>query len=164
MDGIGLLQTAERIAAENNDVVDSLQNGDEPDLLAALAGQVREAAVGSPGIARMAVIDSDLLPLDGATVAFGRRVLARWSRTMHDFLCKSGGEDEDLRQRLMSALTGRDGGAAALLAATMVVAFGASPSVAALVAALLMKLVIAPAKDELCQSWAASLKLGNAMP
>jgi len=62
-----------------------------------------------------------------------------------------------LRHRLMSALTGREGGAPALLAGTLVAAFGLSPAVAALVAALLMKLVIAPAKDELCQSWAAAL-------
>ena len=81
---------------------------------------------------------------------------------MHDFLCTSGGEEQDLRRRLMSALTGRDGGAPALLAGTLVAAFGVSPAVAALVAALLMKLVIAPAKDELCQSWAASLDSAGA--
>jgi hypothetical protein len=152
-----LLQAAERIAAQNQAVVVSLQNSTEPDLFAALAQRVQEATQGSSGIARMTAIDLDRLPRDSATVALGRRILARWSRATYDFLCKSGGSDDDLRHRLMSALTGREGGAPALLAGTLVAAFGLSPAVAALVAALLMKLVIAPAKDELCQSWAAAL-------
>jgi hypothetical protein len=105
----------------------------------------------------MQPIDRDGLPRDSAAIAVGRRILARWSRTMHDFLCKSGGDEEDLRERLFNAITGRDGGATALLAGTLVAAFGASPGVAAIVAALLMKLVIAPAQDELCQAWAAAL-------
>jgi hypothetical protein len=154
----GVLQAAERIATQNQGVVASLQNSREADLLAALAQRVQDAAEGSPGIARMTAIDPDRLPRDSATIALGRRIVARWSRTMHEFLCGGGGEEEeDLRRRLMAALTGRDGGAPALLAGTLVAAFGASPAVAALVAALLMKLVIAPAKDELCRSWAASL-------
>jgi hypothetical protein len=152
-----LIQTAERIATENDKVVAALQRCSEPDLLAALAQRVQEATSGSVTIARMAPIDPDRLPRDSATLAIGRRILLRWSRVTHDFLCTSGGEDEDLRKRLMSALTGRDGGATALLAGSLVAAFGASPAVAAIVAALLMKLVVAPAKDELCQSWATSL-------
>jgi hypothetical protein len=158
MADVGLLQVAERVAANNQGVIASLQNSKEPDLLAALAQRVQDTADGSAGIARMAAIDLDRLPRDSATIAVGRRILARWSRTMHDFLCTSGGDEEDLRQRLMKAITGRDGGATALLAGTLVAAFGASPAVAALVAALLMKLVIAPATDELCSSWAASLE------
>jgi hypothetical protein len=152
-----LIQTAERIATENNTVVAALQRSSEPDLLAALAQRVQEATSGSVSIARMTPIDPDRLPRDSATLALGRRIFLRWSRATHDFLCNSGGADEDLRKRLLSAITGRDGGATALLAGTLVVTFGASPAVAAIVAALLMKLVVAPAKDELCQSWATSL-------
>jgi hypothetical protein len=162
MTDTGLLEAAKRIAAQHQDVIVSLQNNREPDLLAALAQSVQEAADGSGRIIRIEPIDVDRLPRDSVSVALGRRILARWSRTMHDFLCKSGGEEEDLRERLMSALTNRDGGAVALLAGALVAAFGVSPAVAALVAALLMKLVIGPAKDELCQSWAASLASAGA--
>jgi hypothetical protein len=157
MADIDLIQAAERIATENSTAVAALQQSSEPDLLAALAQRVQEATSGSVTIARMTPIDPDRLPRDSATLAIGRRIFQRWSRATHDFLCNSGGADEDLRERLISAITGRDGGATALLAGALVVAFGASPAVAAIVAALLMKLVVAPAKDELCASWAASL-------
>lgn len=157
-----LLLTAERIATQNDAVIASLQNGEEPDLLAALAQSVGATADGSSNVSRMAAIDPDRLPRDDAMIALGRRILARWSRAMHDFLCVSGGEEEDLRRRLMTALTGRDGGAPALLAGTLIAAFGVSPAVAAIVAVLLMKLVIAPAKDEVCKSWATSLGTASA--
>lgn len=158
MADIGLLQTAESIAAQNQHVIDALQNNREPDLLSALAVQVQGAAAGSASIARMTTIDTDRLPRDAQTMALGKRILGRWSVTMHDFVCKSGGEEEDLRTRLLSALAGRNGTGPALLAGTLVAAFGVSPAAAALIATLLVKLVIAPATDELCRSWANSLE------
>jgi hypothetical protein len=152
-----LLRAAERIAAENRSVIAAFENTSDPDLLAALAQRVGEASDGSTEIARMSVIDPDLLPRDNVTKALGKRILDRWSRTMHDFLCNSDEEDQDLRKRLLGAFTGKDGSATALLAGTMVAAFGASPAVAAVVAALLTRLVIAPARDEVCETWAKSL-------
>jgi hypothetical protein len=152
-----LLPNAEHIAAANEEIVTLLQRSDEPDLLAALALRVRETAAGSVEVTRMSVIELDQLPRDASTIALGRRILARWSHAMHDFLCKSDGDDDDLRSQLMGVITGGSGGAAALMAGTLVAAFGASPAVAAIVAALLMKTIVVPAKDEICAYWAASL-------
>jgi hypothetical protein len=38
-----------------------------------------------------------------------------------------------------------------------VAVFGVSPAVAAVIAALLIKIVVAPAADEICQCWAKTL-------
>lgn len=163
MTHVSMLVKVEEFAGANAAIAESLRHNREPDLLAALAQTATRSAEGSPAIARMTAIDLDSLPRDSETVELGRRILARWSRSLHQFMCTSDDkEDEELRTRVWNAITGKDGGATALLAGTLVAAFGASPALAALVAALLMKFMISPARDEICSAWKASLGPGGA--
>lgn len=98
--------------------------------------------------------EDDALRTSEAT-EIGRRIFMRWSKTLHAFVCAPQNEDADLRSQLVSAIVGKGGGAAALVAGTLVASFGLSPAVSALVAALLLKLIVAPAADELCATWQA---------
>jgi hypothetical protein len=75
---------------------------------------------------------------------------------LHQFCCVPDKEELDVRAKLLAGLTGKEGGAA-VIAGMLVATFGASPAVAAIVAALLLKIVVAPALDEVCQAWRKSL-------
>jgi len=85
----------------------------------------------------------------------GQRIFMRWSVALHGFVCAPGGEDERLRESIVAAIIGKSGGATALVAGALVSAFGISPILAALVAALLIKVIVAPAGQELCGTWSA---------
>lgn len=89
----------------------------------------------------------------GEAAAVGRRIFMRWSRTLHAFVCAPGPEDAELRAKLVHAIVGKGGGATAIVAGTLVASFGLSPAVAALLSALMLKLIVAPAAEELCASW-----------
>jgi precorrin-3B methylase len=76
---------------------------------------------------------------------------------MHAFLCDPGAEDRQLRDRMLNAILAKDGGGVAVVAGGLVAAFGMSPAVAAIVAALAVKLIVAPAAKELCKTWGDAL-------
>ncbi len=155
-----LVQSVESVAQQSADAIASFSGLSEADLFAALAQRMGQVVQGSSAIADIsAPVDVDDLLRDTISQGVGRRVFKRWSLALHNFLCGSGNEDQALRARLMSALTGKEGGAVALIAGTLVAAFGASPAIAALVATLVMRVVIAPAAEEICETWAKSLDL-----
>jgi len=87
----------------------------------------------------------------------GKRIYSRWSRTLHDFLCAPSTEDKDLTDKVWAALA-KQGGAVAALSAVLVSAFGLAPATAAIVAALVMKLVVTPAGNEVCKFWSEKLE------
>jgi hypothetical protein len=129
----------------------------ENDLFATLAQRTEAVALGvQSALAFDAPFSADDLRRDSATIALGRRIFRRWSRALHQFACSTGEEDKSARDRLWSALIGKEGGAA-VIAGILVASFGASAAVAAVVAALLVKIVIQPATEELCESWGRSL-------
>jgi len=84
--------------------------------------------------------------------AFGKRLLLRWSRALHDFVCTNADEDRDLKDKIRNALTA-GAGSTAVLAAGITTAFGLAPAVAAIIAALLVRLIVAPAHEEVCSTW-----------
>ena len=57
----------------------------------------------------------------------------------------------------MSAIVGKDTGATALIAAFLLTSFGLPDTIAAVIAALLIKLIVAPATDEICKAWGETL-------
>ena len=93
---------------------------------------------------------------EGDIRALGNRIFLRWAQAAHDFACAPNADDKGLADKLKFALTGQAGGVA-MIAGVIVGAFGISPVTAALIAALLVKLIIAPTADEVCKTWAAAL-------
>jgi hypothetical protein len=59
---------------------------------------------------------------------------------------------------MLNAIFSKHGGGVALLAGGLVAVFGLSPAIAAVVAALLVKIIIAPTANEICSTWGATLK------
>jgi hypothetical protein len=88
----------------------------------------------------------------------GQQIFRRWSRVLHEFVCKPSKDDAELRDRVLGAIVGKDGGGVAVVAAVLAGVFGVSPGLSALIAALLIKLIVAPAADEVCEAWNDNLK------
>jgi hypothetical protein len=128
----------------------------EPDVLYALLA-ARVLATGGTDDQVRSAFDTDDLLRSETSVSLGRRIFARWSLAMHAFLCDPGAEDRQLRDRMLNAILAKDGGGVAVVAGGLVAAFGMSPAVAAIVAALAVKLIVAPAAKELCKTWGDAL-------
>jgi hypothetical protein len=62
-----------------------------------------------------------------------------------------------MQQALMKALTSKETGAVGVIAGSLVALFGMAPSAAAIVAALLVKLIVVPAAEVLCEQWEVSI-------
>lgn len=153
-----LLRSVEGAAGRASKITASLEKMTDSDLFAALGQRLSDS--GNSG--RVASLDKsvqvDDLVRGSAMEELGRRVFRRWNLALHEFVCKSQGEDQDLRQRILHALSGKDGGAVALIAGILVAAFGASPAIAAIVATLLVRLFLNPTKDAVCEYWSEQLK------
>jgi hypothetical protein len=138
--------------------LDNLAGKRSADLYAALAFRVSQASSESSEIARFdAPLNVDSLDRANATVELGYRIFQRWNRALHGFVCGSDDQDKDIRDRLLRAITGKDG-AVALIAGLLVSYFGASPAIAAIVAALLIQIIGKPAREEICSTWKEKLK------
>jgi hypothetical protein len=153
-----LRSLAEKNAGEASRVA-SLISRPENDLYALLASRVSDpgAAVGSADDRFRTAYDIDDLER-GPAAELGKRIFGRCSRAAHDFCCSSGADDKKLRDQMLNAIFSKDSGGVALLAGGLVAAFGLSPAIAAVVAALLVKIIVAPAAEELCSTWGATLK------
>jgi hypothetical protein len=163
MDSDELLRAAAQKQTDlaNNEAkrLDALLNQREPDLYSLLAARITEPVAGSAAANDRfrGRIDLDELDRSTAAVELGKRIFARWSRALHDFLCSPSTEDKNLRDDMLQAIFSKQGGGVAIIAGGLVATFGASPAIAAVVAALLVKLIMAPAVDEVCKAWAETL-------
>lgn len=153
-----LARAIDSAQAHAEKVEDRLTVMSTADLYAALGQRISSTARENRTIGIDSPIDIDALKRTNAIQELGQRVFRRWSIALHQFVCSEGGEDDDLRQKVFRALTGKDGGSVALIAGILVAAFGASPAIAAIVATLLVRILVNPAADELCKAWANSLK------
>jgi len=139
--------------------VASLVSKPENELYALLAARTSEriGIVGSSDDKFRTAYNRDDL-MRGPPSELGKRIFMRCSRAAHDFCCSPSDEDRNLQNQMLNAIFSKDGGGVALLAGGLVAAFGLSPAIAAVVAALLVKIVVAPTAQELCAAWGATLK------
>ena len=105
-------------------------------------------------------LDTESLTRDAIAVELGKRIFWRWSQTLHDFACEPSKADADLARRLLDSVTGRGNGTA-IVAAVLAGYFAVNAGVAAVVAALITKLIWAPAADEVCKAWTEQLRKGQ---
>jgi hypothetical protein len=94
--------------------------------------------------------DSTHMGLLGDLRAAGRRVMSRWNRELYRLICASDGEED--REKLLSALNLGEGATIAAVT-SMLVALNAPAAIAAAAAAVIVKVFIWPARDELCAVW-----------
>lgn len=89
--------------------------------------------------------------------AFGRRLFARWSKEAHKLVCGTDPEDAGDRKKLEEALGMGNVTFAGLLATLLTAHFGLAPALAAVVAAIVLRVFFRPTLEEICASWHASL-------
>lgn len=110
-----LVRSAVEAAGRADDSVRTLLAQSEVDLYAALAQRVELAATGSPAVTEFSMAFSrDLLLRDESAISVGKRIFRRWSRALHQFACIPDKQDQDMRDRLWSALTGTEGATAVI--------------------------------------------------
>jgi hypothetical protein len=126
-------------------------------LLAARASDPQEA-FGTPGDRFGTKFDPAILPKGPSVFEVGRRIFLRQAAALHRFLCAPDEEDKELRNRIKAALVSRDVGAVAIIAGSLVAAFGMGAAAAAIVAALLVRIIVVPTADALCEVWDEQIK------
>lgn len=144
------------VAATGAAELTKLKNDALFNLLATRVGDVATVRSKSDDLFRSQVDPDDLVRSTDMT-ELGRRIFARWSLALHQFLCTPSKADQDLRDDLLRVICNRETGGAALLAGGIVAIFGASPAVAMVVGALVMKIFVAPTAQELCATWQSRL-------
>jgi hypothetical protein len=139
---------------------DQLLEIKDPDqLFAMLASRVTVPAAmfGTPGDRYGTKIDEGELTRSGPMIELGKRVFARCSAALHDFLCKSSDQDKQLRDSLIKALVGKEVGATSVIAGGLVVLLGMTPAASAVVAAILVQVIVIPTSEVLCEEWDARI-------
>jgi hypothetical protein len=128
---------------------------DQDQLFAMLASRVTlpDAMFRTPGDRYGTEINEGELTRSGPMVELGKRVFARCSAALHDFLCKPSDQDKQLRDNLIKALVGREVGATSVIAGGLVVLLGMTPAASAVVAAILVQVVVIPTANVLCEQW-----------
>jgi hypothetical protein len=88
--------------------------------------------------------------------SLGRRILNRWNKELHDIVCGNEKTDKTDRQAILNSL---NLGEAAVIAAvaTALLSLGVVAALAAVLAPLIVKRFIWPAKEELCDAWGDAL-------
>jgi hypothetical protein len=170
MDKDALFRSAQTYAEQALPELSQLLDASEETLYAALVARTDETIKGSPvpvgdnetnlrdGYSNPfgRLLDADILTRDTETLSLGRRLFRRWNLVLHDFACNPSKSDTDLRDRLMNAITDKTSGGVAIVAAVLA-SLGVGPAVAAILAALAIKLILVPAADEVCKAWSASI-------
>jgi hypothetical protein len=139
---------------------DELLGIKDPDqLFAMLASRVTVPAAmfGTPGDRYGTKINEGELTRSGPMIELGKRVFARCSAALHDFLCKSSDQDKQLRDSIINALVGKEVGATGVIAGGLVVLLGMTPAASAVVAAILVQVIVIPTSDVLCAEWDARI-------
>lgn len=105
-------------------------------------------------------IDQQEMGLEDLAI-LGRRILGRLERELHAVVCGGGKDDKEDRESILSAVGAGDVALGTILYGVLVTSFGLAPAVATVVAALLIKRVLAPAGNEVCKFWGERLAEGN---
>jgi hypothetical protein len=110
-----LVQSVNEAAQLSATAIGSFARLGDADLFAALGYRLKQSSADRFAGKLSTPIDIDDLPRDTALLQLGQNLFHRWNGALHEFVCKDDNEDEALRQRLLGALTGKQGGATALL-------------------------------------------------
>ncbi len=153
------LEVAIRSAHKATAPLEALSVGD---LFPLLGSRIVECSAATPrALTFDAPVNIDDLTRGPEIFELGERIFWRWSATLHRFICNPSDDDTDEKSRLLAAIGSKGSGVTALAAGILVSSFGLSPAIAAVVAALLLKLVFQPAGDEICAYWASENKGRN---
>jgi hypothetical protein len=90
-------------------------------------------------------------PLDDIK-ALGLRILNRWNKELFSIICGSSNDDEEDRTKILNALTLSEGAAITALVPVFI-GIGLAPTLAAVLAAIVVKRFLGTAIGTLCEAW-----------
>jgi hypothetical protein len=89
--------------------------------------------------------------------AFGRKYFARVNAQVYSLVCGSDADETEERNKLMEAFGVGADAVGPALAALLVAQLGLAPAIAAVVAALAIRLFFKPAHEAMCETWKEKL-------
>lgn len=98
-------------------------------------------------------------PLDSAK-ALGLKILDRWNKELFEITCGSSSDDKEDRTKILNALTLGEGAAIAALIPVLA-GLGLAPTLAAVLAAIIVKRFFGSAVETICESWKQQLSKSN---
>ena len=102
--------------------------------------------------------ESVMGPLDDVK-AIGRRISARWSRSLFEVVCGgSDSGDEDARKTLLDALNVSEAATIGVVTTLLLTLPYATPAIAAPVAVIIARKFLTPAMEEVCIFWEEQLE------
>jgi len=132
--------------------------------LEVLAGMVDKELEKNPAAREIAYLEPKY---DGKTMgalddlkALGRKILMRWNKELHALVCGDKPTDAKERQEILKALNLGEAAVIASVAAALL-PMGVPAPLAAVLAPLIVKKFIWPAKDELCAAWGEAITRGK---
>jgi hypothetical protein len=148
-------------------IVESLWELDEDELAAQIGSHTQAieddaAGLGTTGIdpASLDSIDVDVAtraPIDPRLLEAGRRLFDRVNPLVYELMCKPLGNDADTQKILDEAISQNYTKAASILAPTLISGLGLAPSVATLLATLIIKKIANYAATGICETWQQNL-------
>lgn len=126
------------------------------ELYYALGTEAALQARGGMGLQAIATLSADRLERSDDNLSLGKAIFSRWNRTLYEFACTPNDQDRELKDQVLRALMGQGSGAA-LIAGVLVSAFGLQLVTATLIASLVVRLIVVPAKEGACQYWTSKL-------
>ena len=87
----------------------------------------------------------------------GKKILKRWNKELHDFVCVNNSEDSKDRKAILDSLNLGEAAVVAAVASALL-SLGLAAAIAAAVAPFIVKKFIWPAKDELCKAWGEEVR------
>jgi hypothetical protein len=130
------------------------------ELYALLAARVSDPqeTFGTPEDRFRAKFDPATLPRGPAVFEVGKRIFRRSAAALHSFLCDPTEEDKQLQEKIKAALVSKDTSSIAIIAGGLMAIFGMGAASAAVVAALLVRIIVASTIEVLCQVWDEQIK------
>lgn len=148
------------LATEARPAVDALLKNDEDELYLALGSRLR-AIQQEPSLSGTFAPDIPAgLEALGAVddiKDFGRRFFKRVNSQAYQLICGTGAENTEERERVIDAFGIGEEAVAPAIAALLVVHLGLAPAVAAVVAALIIRLFFRNAFAAMCEVWQEKL-------
>lgn len=124
-----------------------------------VAGRGAKGASADP--ASLDSIDVDVAaraPIDPRVIEAGRRLFDRINPITYELLCKPlGGEDPETQKILDETISQNYTKAAGMLAPVLISGLGLAPTVATLLATLIIKKIAKTGSDAICETWEKNL-------
>jgi hypothetical protein len=149
--------TVEKIIAAAQDSVQNLEALTDDDLYQVLTLRVRAIEAEPNRSGDFSLQTPKLMGVSEDLVNFGRKFFNRLQHNAYELLCGKDDDYKDLRNQVNEALSSSITAATGVIAAALVSTIGLAPAIAAVIAAILLRLVGKTTLQATCALWTEKL-------